>query len=96
MDSQLTEYSNNDVACRRDTLSQDFYEYSRTYDGPLCLCCDLCQNLCTCSHCSDNHLSFTLARSGHILILIQHIEDFNGIVFSIRTLEKWYKVFPIP
>ncbi len=35
-------------------------------------------------------------RSEHILILIQHIEDFNGIVFSIRTLEKWYNVFPIP
>ncbi len=59
VDKSMTEYSNNDVACRRDTLFQEFDEYSRTYDGPLCLCCDVCQKLCTCSHCSDNHLSFT-------------------------------------
>lgn len=59
----MSEYTTNESHCRRDTLFKNFDEYSRTFDGPLCLCCDVCQKSCTCSKCSDNHFSFMLLSS---------------------------------
>ncbi len=61
MDKTMIEYMTNDVRFN------DFDDYSHTYDGPLCLCCDICQKLCTCLHCSNNHLSFTFISSSNII-----------------------------
>ena len=55
----MSDYTYNESQCRRDTLFKDFDEYSRIYDRPLCLCCDVCKKSCICSKCADNDLSFT-------------------------------------
>ena len=54
----ILEYSSNSQNCRRDTLFGFFDEYNRTFDVPLCMCCDVCFKLCQCSNCSFNHKSF--------------------------------------
>ena len=59
VEKSMSDYTYNESQCRRDTLFKDFDEYSRIYDGPLCLCCDVCKKSCICSKCADNHLSFT-------------------------------------
>ena len=62
-EKSMLEYITNESHCRRDTLFKNFDEYSRIFDGPPCLCCDVCQKLCACSKCSDNHHSFMLLPS---------------------------------
>ena len=57
-DKAILVYSSNSQNCRRDTLFGYFDEYNRTFDAPLCMCCDVCFKLCQCSNCSFNHKSF--------------------------------------
>ena len=53
-------YCNSQTVCRRDILFANFDGYTRTFNGPLCLCCDICSKLCKCSRYSQNHTSFIL------------------------------------
>ena len=55
-DKSIVDYSANVKTCRRDTLLGYFDEYKRTFDGPLCMCCDVCSNLCQCLKCSESQL----------------------------------------
>ena len=82
MDKTMIEYMTNKVNCRRNALFNDFDDYSHTYDGPLCLCCDICQKLCTCLHCSNNHLSFTFISSSN-----NYLKNYKFIhTFYIMTM----------
>lgn len=58
IEKTMARYMSNDIHCRRDNLFEHFDLYSRTFDGPLCLCCDVCLKSCKCSHCCSNHQSF--------------------------------------
>ena len=40
-DKAILEYSSNSQNCRRVTLFGFFNEYNRTFDVPLCMCCDV-------------------------------------------------------
>lgn len=58
IDDKMCAYIRNDVECRRDQLFNNFDNYVRTYDGPQCLCCDLCYKQCVCGNCDQNFTSF--------------------------------------
>ena len=60
IEKAMLDYACNQSVCRRDTLFSNFDDYSRTFKGPLCLCCDVCYNACECSSCSTNISSFVL------------------------------------
>ncbi len=60
VEKAMTHYAKNQTSCRRDTLFANFDGYVRTFNGPLCLCCDVCMKSCKCSQCSENHKSFTV------------------------------------
>ena len=47
-EQNMIDYVSNSTKCRRDYLFSNFYKYSRTFSGCLCLCCDLCGKLCSC------------------------------------------------
>ena len=55
--SMLT-YVSNETHCRRDVLFGNFDNYSHSFTGPLCMCCDVCTRSCTCCNCSLNHQPF--------------------------------------
>ena len=59
-EQSMKDYLSNSNKCRRDFLFLNFDNYSRTFSSSLCLCCDLCQKLCSCLRCSDNNKSFVL------------------------------------
>lgn len=58
IDRCVSDYISNDSVCRRDTLFANFDGYTRSFSGPLCLCCDICSKTCICSSCSENVKSF--------------------------------------
>ena len=62
VEKQMTDYANNQSACRRDMLFSYFDGYRHSFQGPLCLCCDICLKSCTCTQCSQHHSSFTLIQ----------------------------------
>ena len=57
-DENMSVYLGNKMTCRRDMLFGNFDNYVRTYDGPLCLCCDICYSQCMCSNCEKNYTPF--------------------------------------
>ena len=57
-DENMSAYLANRTSCRRDILFGNFDNYVRSYEGPLCLCCDLCRTQCKCSNCDKNYTSF--------------------------------------
>lgn len=60
VEKPMKEYAINQTVCRRDELFSQFDNYHRSYQGPLCLCCDICLKSCTCTHCSSHHSTYTL------------------------------------
>lgn len=58
IEKAMSDYASNETTCRRDQLFAKFDGYSRTFERPLCLCCDICLISCECSKCSSNHHSF--------------------------------------
>ena len=49
IDKTMASYISNTTECRRDGLLSNFDTYVRTFDKPLCLCCDVCSKSCKCS-----------------------------------------------
>ncbi len=41
----------NFTSCLRDALFFNFDDYSRSFTGPLCMCCSICSKVCMCSAC---------------------------------------------
>lgn len=54
---QMIDYCKNTSVCRRSILYRDFEGCTAT-SAPVCLCCDVCANLCECGHCSSNFTQF--------------------------------------
>ena len=57
-EKSMTNYIDNKSSCRRDSLFENFDSYTRIFNEPLCLCCDVCSKSCTFSKCCTNHQSF--------------------------------------
>ncbi len=51
LESNMQDYVSNKSLCRRDTLFRNFDGYIHNFDGPLCLCCDVCCKSCKCLEC---------------------------------------------
>ncbi len=54
----MLKYVSNDTRCRRNVLFENFDNYSHSFTGPLCMCCNVCMRSCTCGNCSLNHQLF--------------------------------------
>ena len=42
IEKSMSNYIDNKSSCRRDVLFENFDSYTQTFNGPLCLCCDVC------------------------------------------------------
>ena len=52
--SQMIKYCiNKERVCRRNILFEDFNDCQSIVLESLCLCCDICQEKCSCDKCSD-------------------------------------------
>ena len=59
MDGYMFEYVLNTSVCRRDVFFHHFDTYRHVDMGSLCLCCDICGELCKCNACHSNcHVCF--------------------------------------
>lgn len=82
IEKAMVEYKNS-TACRRDTMFSNFDGYKRTFEGPLCLCCDVCSLSCQCLECSSNHSSFLFCNTNPPLPSLEQFSEFKDDQLSI-------------
>ena len=66
VEKPMKDNANNKAMCMRDVLFSQFDSYYRSYQGPLCLCCDVCKKSCTCTQCSSHHSTYMLIHLNQI------------------------------
>ena len=53
----MKQYISNKDICRRQFLFSSFERYTYNAES-LCVCCDICASLCTCTDCDKKHERF--------------------------------------